>query len=351
MEAVAGQAAIAIENNRMIIQIQKQFEEFVKASVSAIESRDPATSGHSFRVASICREMALTINNINDGYLADVRFTASEIREIELAALLHDFGKVYIDLAVFKKAQKLYPKDFENLMLRMDYLYRFVELNYAAMESRIKDSEFGIDYISRALFAIKEEKANKLKIILDIKSSIQKMNEPAVRAEECGITIDDLGKKINEIDCLGVDGIHMDIMLPCDMNNLAIRSGSLNSEERMEIESHVMHTYGFVSKIPWPPEYKNIPEITIQHHEKINGKGYPRGLLGRESLLIQSRIMAIADIYDALSAGDRPYKKSLTKDKVLAILREESDNGALDPDLVSLFIDKDICGVIYADKF
>ena len=119
----------------MIVQIQHQFEEFVKASVSAIESRDPATSGHSFRVAEICKAMAAAVNEVDAGYLKDFRFSDNQIKELELAALLHDFGKVYIDLSVFRKAKKLYPKDFDNLCLRLNYLYRFLELHYTTQEA------------------------------------------------------------------------------------------------------------------------------------------------------------------------------------------------------------------------
>ena len=105
-----------------------------------------------------------------------------------------------------------------------------------------------------------------------------------------------------------------------------------NPVERNEIESHVTETYKFVSKIPWPPEYKNIPEIALRHHEKLDGTGYPDGLKGRDSISLQSRIMAIADIYDALTAKDRPYKKSVPLDRVLCILKEEAANSKVDPD-------------------
>jgi HD-GYP domain-containing protein (c-di-GMP phosphodiesterase class II) len=118
-----------------------------------------------------------------------------------------------------------------------------------------------------------------------------------------------------------------------------IKRGSLNRDERIEIESHVIETYKFVSKIPWPPEYKRIPEIAMRHHEKLDGTGYPDGLKGKDSTSLQSRMMAIADIYDALTAQDRPYKKSVPVDKVLKILKEEADCNKLDSDLVDLFID------------
>lgn len=334
LEAVAGQAAIAIENNRMITQIQNQFEEFVKASVSAIESRDPATSGHSFRVAELCVAMARAVNEVREGYLGGVTFTDVQIRELELAALLHDFGKVYIDLSVFRKAKKLYPKDYENLCLRLDYLYRFLELSYSVREAQLLRSGAAAD-----CEALAEEKSSKLRRIVEIKEKIGRLNEPAVTDDDPEATLSRIASEVEEIECLGVDGGKVCVLSPQDRVNLSIRRGSLNPVERREIESHVTHTHYFVSKIPWPPEYRNIPEIALRHHEKLDGSGYPDGLRGRESTLVQSRIMAIADIFDALAAGDRPYKKAVPLGRTLEILREEADRGVLDPDLVALFID------------
>ena len=350
MEAVAGQAAVAIENNRMIQQIQNQFEEFVKASVTAIESRDPATSGHSFRVAAICKEMALAVNNEKEGYLAQCNFNEHDIRELEYAALLHDFGKVYIDLAVFKKAKKLYPKDFENLSLRLEYLYRFIELQFSIKEAIVlRDSpKNDSGEILNALINSKNGKLDRIKVI---KEKVLALNEPAVMAGDSEFELNNICNEIEEIECTNLDGELIDVISEYDKLNLNIKKGSLNPEERKEIESHVVHTYRFVSKIPWPPEYKRIPDIALRHHEKINGTGYPDGLEGRESTLIQSRIMAIADIYDALTASDRPYKKSIPLEKVIGILQEEGENGILDIDLVALFIKYKIYEKIDKDSF
>lgn len=342
LEAVAGQAAIAIENNRMIMQIQHQFEEFVKASVSAIESRDPATSGHSFRVADICMAMARAVNEVDEGYLKDHHFTEIQIKELELAALLHDFGKVYIDLSVFKKEKKLYPKDFDNLCLRLNYLYRFLELQYSSREAELLKSMDKDDNSTAAFEELLREKRYKLGRIVEIKEKLAEMNEPAVVEENPEKILEQISFEIDEIECINVGGDKLLVISPFDILNLSIRRGSLNPMERKEIESHVLHTYSFVSKIPWPPEYRNIPEIALRHHEKLDGTGYPDGLSGRESTLLQSRIMAIADIYDALVASDRPYKKALPREKVLAILKEEADRWVLDRDLVDLFIDKKI---------
>jgi len=339
LEAIAGQAAISIENNRLITQIEMQFEEFVKASVTAIESRDPATSGHSFRVANICKKIAYAINESNSGYFKDFHFTDDDIKELEFAALLHDFGKVYIDLNIFKKSKKLYPKDLDNLKLRFDYLYRCIELTYFMKEMDIlKNAVTANKPCDDELNKLRLEKESKLERVLAIKDELVKLNEPSVLAAE---PQDILNKVVNEIEalhCLDITGHEMHILTENDKINLAIKRGSLNSEERLEIESHVLETYKFVSKIPWPPEYRKIPEIAMHHHEKLDGTGYPDGLKGKETTPIQSRIMAIADIYDALTAHDRSYKDSVPIDKVKKILREEAANNKIDADVVDIFL-------------
>jgi len=343
LEAIAGQAAISIENNRLINQIQKQFEEFVKASVTAIESRDPATSGHSFRVAQICKEMAFEVNNASSGYLKNFNFSENDIKELEFSALLHDFGKVYIDLNIFKKAKKLYPKDLENLKLRLDYLYRYLELAYYAKEMEVlrEGLNFNKPYEDQ-LTTIREEKTAKLTRIIRIKEELVLLNEPTISDRDPELILDNILHEIEHIECMDIAGHKVDILTDNDKVNLMIRRGSLNNDERLEIESHVIETYKFVSKIPWPPEYKRIPEIAMHHHEKLDGTGYPDGLKGKESTSLQSRMMAIADIYDALTAQDRPYKKSVPIDKVIIILKEEADNNKLDSDLVDLFISSKI---------
>ena len=351
MEAVAGQAAIALENNRLIAQIQNQFEEFVKASVTAIESRDPATSGHSFHVAEICKAMARAVNEVDEGYFGTISFTETQIKELELAALLHDFGKVYIDLSVFTKAKKLYPKDYENLILRLEYLYRFIELQYSLREAELLKNSVKEDNLAARVARIAEEKRDRLEKVMSIRNRLVRLNEPSVMDGDPEEIVRGIVEDIRHLECVTVEGEPMCIISPIDILNLSIRRGSLNPLERKEIESHVIHTYTFVSKIPWPPEYRNIPEIALRHHEKLNGSGYPDGIRGREATLIQSRIMAIADIYDALVAGDRPYKKALPYDRALAILREEAERGALDPDLVNLFIEREIYRVVDKDSF
>ena len=303
LEAIAGQAAVTIENNRLINQIQMQFEEFVKASVTAIESRDPATSGHSFRVAEICKELAAAVNNVDSGYLGSFHFSENDIKELEFASLLHDFGKVYIDLNIFKKAKKLYPKDLENMKLRLDYLYRFMELGYDSREIEMLDSltRGNGSYTADDIRNLRDEKSMRLNRITEIKEILVRLNEPTITDRDPEAALKEILAEIEGLECIDPSGGKIDILTLTDRTNLMIKRGSLNDEERCEIESHVTETYKFVSKIPWPPEYRRIPEIALRHHEKLDGTGYPQGLRGDE-IPIQARIMAVADIFDALVA-------------------------------------------------
>jgi len=338
MESVASQAAIAIENNRMMLQIRNQFEEFVKASVIAIESRDIATSGHSFRVAQICMELAEAINKSDEGPFKDTCFSESELKELEYAALLHDFGKVYIDVAIFQKAKKLYPRDLDNLLLKMDYLYRYQELMFAIDQVQMAiDTETTSQYSKKAR-ELEEHRNRVLQQIMNIKDTIVQLNEPVVLDADVSAMLDELESSVTCLDCVDIEGNRLCILTPEIETNLGIQRGSLNPKERKEIESHVTHTYNFVSKIPWPPEYRRIPEFALKHHEKMDGTGYPDGVKGEENIPLQARMIALADIYDALIATDRPYKSPITLDKALAILKEEGNHNKLDNRLVELFI-------------
>jgi HD-GYP domain-containing protein (c-di-GMP phosphodiesterase class II) len=349
MEAVASQAAIAIENNRMIKQIEQQFEEFVKASVTAIESRDIATSGHSFRIAEICKEMAMAINKERTGVFKDISFSETEIKELEFASLLHDFGKVYIDISIFMKGKKLFPKDFDNVMLKFNYLYKLIELNYYMDKIKLLESNRDAANQSR-IDEINRKKDERLKSIKKLIEEIQLLNEPTVTEVDPDEVINEISCEVGDIVCCDIEGNKIEVLTEDEKMNLEIKRGSLNPIERAEIESHVMHTYNFVSKIPWPPEYKNIPEIALKHHEKLDGTGYPHGLKGDE-IPIQARMMAIADVYDALIATDRPYKKAIPLEKALDILREEAERNKLDKDLLDIFLRYKIYKKIDKDSF
>lgn len=330
MKAVASQAAIAIENNRMIHQIQTQFEAFVRAAITAVESRDPATSGHSLRVTHMAGVIARAINEVDAGPLKDVYYTPTQLKELELASLLHDFGKVYIDLELFLKAKKLLPKDLEILRLRSAVLYRTVEAKYAQLM---------LDGGDRV--RLESEKQAELAAVKTMWEKILVLNEPAVVSNDFDAEVKQVVDQSTRLKVEDFEGKELTVLTPKEIENLAVPRGSLNEAERKIIQSHVTHTFNFVKNIPWPAEYANIPDISGKHHEMLDGSGYPWGVKA-DDIPMGARIMAVADVFDALAASDRPYKKALPLEKILAILQSEADQGKLDKDIVKVFLDKQL---------
>jgi HD-GYP domain-containing protein (c-di-GMP phosphodiesterase class II) len=328
MEAVAAQAAIALENAAMIKRIQSQFEQFVAAAVEAVEARDPATSGHSSRVAQYSVRIALHLNAQAGARGEKAPFNESHLKELEYAGLLHDFGKVYINPSIFLKAKKLFPEDFDRLMLRLKYLRRSLELEFALREVEV-------DSAGRALLETQRQQA--VDEVAEIIAIIAKLNEPAVFTEDPELMI----KRIVDSPLSGATGIDAEpipILTDTEAGNLRIPRGSLNAAERQEIERHVVRSYEFVKQIPWPPEYARIPDFVRAHHEMLDGSGYPDHLKA-DQIPFQARILAVVDIYDALTASDRPYKKAVPQEKALAIIQGDAERGKLDAALVKAMVE------------
>ncbi len=331
--SLASQAAVALENSRLYQSIRTLFEGFVKASVTAIESRDPATSGHSFRVADLTVGLAEVVDRTETGPHARVRFTPDEMKEIRYASLLHDFGKVGVREEVLVKAKKLLPGHLELIKQRVEILRRGIALKY---------SQKKIDYLlARGLERFTEEfNADDAELKAAIEEldnflrTVATANEPAVMPEDFATAVQQLALKSFE-DHLGN---FQAVITPEEALILSVQKGSLTEEERQQIESHVVHTFQFLSQIPWTKEIKRIPEIARAHHEKLNGSGYPQGLKADE-IPLQSRMMTISDIYDALTAADRPYKKAVPLERALDILNHERTAGLIDAVLLDLFIE------------
>jgi HD-GYP domain-containing protein (c-di-GMP phosphodiesterase class II) len=329
--SLASQAAVAIHNRRLYLNIRDLFEGFVKASVTAIEARDPTTSGHSFRVADLTVGLAEIVDSCDTGPYAHLRFSAEEMMELRYASLLHDFGKVGVREHVLVKSKKLYPADLDRIRHRVEILKRELALrtartkldaavarrpDYAALAARL-DAE-----LATALADLDRQ--------LDL---IVMANEPSVQVREL---TDDIGAVAGRV-WQDAEGAPCSILTADEARILAIPRGSLTEGERRDIQDHVVHTFEFLSRIPWTKELRRVPEIAGAHHEKLNGSGYPNRARA-EQIPVGSRMMAIADIYDALTATDRPYKKAVRPDEALAILDAERRAGALDSGLLDLFI-------------
>ena len=316
--SLASQAAVALENNILYNEIETLFEGFVAASVKAIESRDPTTSGHSSRVSAYSVETARVIDKQSNGKFADVHFSDDQLKEIRYAGLLHDFGKVGVREAILVKARKLYPGNRDNLKMRFGYIRKSIELEYAGKKSKSGLAE-----------ALKEVDTALENIMAAAEPSINQENPAEVLSE------------YNRRTYIAPDGSEQPWLTDGELELLSITRGNLTASERKEIESHVEHSTDFLRNIPWTSSLKGLPEIARGHHERMDGTGYPDGISAGK-LSIQSRIMAVADIYDALTANDRPYKKALSPETALEIIREEADNNHLDHDIVDIFIQKKI---------
>lgn len=327
---VGSMAAVAIDNNRLYESIERLFEGFVRASVTAIEQRDPTTSGHSFRVATLTVGLAEIVDRVGSGPLANVSFTPEQLRELRYASLLHDFGKVGVREHVLVKEKKLYGHELGRIMSRLEMARLYAERE--TLLKKVACLQRGGD--TCALAELDEVLGTTLAGLDSFSELILRSNEPTVLPEGDFSALQAISAaRFN--DRYGREFV---ILEPEESRVLSIRKGSLSESERREIESHVTHSFEFLSQIPWTTGLKGVPLIAYDHHEKLNGRGYPRGIPG-EDIPIQSRIMTIADIYDALTAVDRPYKKALSLEKALNILQFEVKGGMLDVSLVDLFIE------------
>jgi len=331
--ALAGQAAVAIENGQLYREIERLFEGFVQAAVRAIEQRDPTTFGHSGRVANMTVRLAAVVDRADDGPYRAVKFTREQLREIRYAGLLHDFGKVGVREQVLVKAKKLYPLQLELIRQRHDFVRRSAEREFWRKRAEFLETHGRTGY-EQFLQSLQQEHAAELVELERFMTTVLQANEPTVlpatNFEEllvlAGRTYQDLAD------------VPRPYLTDKEVRYLTIPKGSLDEAERLEIESHVNHTYSFLKEIPWTRELHDIPLIAYGHHEKLDGHGYPRGVTG-DAIPVQTRMMTISDIYDALTAADRPYKPAVAPARALDIMDEEVRAGQLDGQLFQLFVD------------
>ena len=333
MRALSGQAAVAVENNLLYESIERLFEGFVTAAVTAIEQRDPTTSGHSFRVADLTVELARVVDRVNEGVFRDISFTTDQLREIRYASLLHDFGKVGVREQVLIKEKKLYPLQLESVRARFEFAIKSVE---AEASKRKLDYilQYGREGYEEFAARIDREAKEQTEGLQRDFAFVTKSNEPTVLPEGEFQYLQDLATR----DFVNLRGEKQLLLTPDEAKILSIRKGNLDTGERGEIESHVTHTFNFLQKIPWTKDLTGVPHIAFAHHEKLNGRGYPRKLAASD-IPVQSRMMTVSDIYDALTATDRPYKRAVSTDRAIDILHMEVKDGLLDSNLVNVFVE------------
>ncbi len=325
---VAAQAGVSLENATLYAEIKNLFEGFVKASVEAIESRDPTTSGHSRRVADLTVGLAKVVDAGTQGPYKDARFSREDLRELEYASLLHDFGKIGVREKVLVKAKKLYDESLQLITARFDFVLRTIEADVlrrklAAIERGAPKSD--LEALDKEWM---ERKAEIDAAILAVANA----NEPTVLAAGDFAVIEQLAKETY----FDLRGETRKLLEADEVDALSVKRGSLTPKEYEEITGHVTHTFKFLSRIPWGKALSRVPHIAGAHHERLNGTGYPHRLRAEE-IPVQSKMMSIADIYDALTASDRPYKKAVPVERALDILDYGVKDQHLDPELVRIF--------------
>ncbi|MCK8057998.1 MULTISPECIES: HD-GYP domain-containing protein [unclassified Fusibacter] len=315
IESLASQVAILIERTRLYESIQDLLESMTQSLAKAVDQRDPVTGGHSERVANYTLDLAKHISEAEDKSLASFDFTTDKKRELYYASMLHDVGKIGVPEYLLTKESKLPEEHMYAIEARYKYLMLLLKIRQEKMldtadpnSQRIQD------------------------MLLDGAKILSRVNKAGFLREEDERFIEEL--KTYKIE--DEDGSVIDLLTPYEYDQLSIKRGNITSEERSKINSHAQKTFEILDEINWTKSLSKVPVIASQHHEKLNGKGYPYGITS-DTLSYEAKIMAIADIFDALTAKDRPYKPALSVEKSLSILKEEVANGNLDRVLVDHF--------------
>ncbi len=336
VQSLAGQAAVSIENGQLYQDIENLFEGFIKAAVTAIDQRDPTTSGHSVRVTALTCDLAEVMNRTTEGPFKDVHFTREEMRQLRYAGLLHDFGKVGVREEVLVKMNKLPPVLEARVEARFDYIRKALEAEFEERKVAYL-LEHGREGFEEFRERLEAELRTSLEELERYREAVREANTPRVLPEEAAGILDEIAAKTYRTP----EGEEAPYLTEEELHYLRIPRGSLDDRERKQIESHVVHSYNYLLEIPWTEDLQRIAEIVQGHHEKLDGTGYPRGVAGPE-IPLETRMMTVCDIFDALTASDRPYKKAMPVERALEILRMEAERGQLDGDVVELFIESEV---------
>ena len=340
VEALASQAAVAITNKNLIKDLENLFESFIKLIASAIDAKSPYTGGHCERVPEITMMLAEAVHQTSTGPFADFKLSDQEMYELKIAAWLHDCGKVATPEFVVDKSTKL-----ETIYDRIHEVEtRFVVLQRDYEIKKLK-KELLIERDPSLSSKVKKEKIDSLQ--KEYRSTMRRIKKELLFVKESNIggefMSDDKKQKIHDIAKYRwkPNGKMQNFLSDDEIYNLTIPRGTLTPEERQVINDHIVVTINMLDELPYPKHLRNIPEFAGGHHEKLDGTGYPKGLTKNE-MSVQARIMAIADIFEALTARDRPYKKGKTLSQAMRILGFMKDDAHIDVDLFDIFVKKKI---------
>ena len=348
VEALSSQAAVAITNKNLIKDLEVLFESFIKLIASAIDAKSPYTGGHCSRVPEITMMLAESVNEINDGPFAGIQFTDKEMYELKIAAWLHDCGKVATPEAVVDKGTKLetiYDR-IHTVATRFEVLKRDEEIKYLKKQLKIQKDDSLIE--NQKKDALKKARTLYLKRIKQQDDDKAFIEESNVGGE---FMSQDRKDRVNKIASYRWkdNGSLKPFFSEDEIYNLCISRGTLTPEERKIINDHIVVTIDMLEQLPYPKHLRNVPEFAGGHHEKLDGTGYPKGL-NHSEMSVQAKIMAIADIFEALTARDRPYKKGKTLSQAMRILGFMKNDAHIDTELFEVFVKEKIY-LKYAESF
>ena len=348
VEALASQAAVAITNKNLIKDLENLFESFIKLIASAIDAKSPYTGGHCARVPEITMMLAEAVQQTKDGPFADVAFSEKEMYELKIAAWLHDCGKVATPEFVVDKSTKLetiYDRVHE-LETRFGILRRDEEIKRLKKELKFeRDDSLPLEEKAER---VKDLQRGYRKTLRHLKSDLEFVKESNVGGE---FMSGDKKDRVHQIANYRwkPNGKVENFLSENEVYNLTIPRGTLTPEERKVINDHIVVTINMLEELPYPKHLQNVPEFAGGHHEKLDGTGYPMGLM-KDEMTVQARIMAIADIFEALTAKDRPYKKGKTLSQAMRILGFMKNDAHIDVDLFDIFVKEKIY-LQYAEGF
>ena len=339
-ESLASQAAVALTQQRLISELQILFESFIRMIASAIDDKSPYTGGHCRRIPVLTMMLADAVNEADNGPLHDFRITEKDRYELETAAWLHDCGKVVTPEYVMDKATKLETihDRIHTLEARFEVMRRDARIDY--LEACLEES-------SESTRAELEQKYQQL--CEQLSEDFDFLRNANIGGEFMSDEDLERVRLISEKTWLDANGSKQPLLTEDEVLNLSIKRGTLNDAEREVINHHIVATIKMLESLPFPKSLQNVPEYAGGHHEKMDGTGYPRGLK-RDEMSVQARIMAIADIFEALTASDRPYKKGKKLSECLKIMGFMKQDAHIDPDLFDIFIEKGIYQQ-YAEEF
>jgi len=346
VEALSSQAAVTITNKNLIRDLEILFESFIKLIASAIDAKSPYTGGHCARVPEITLMLAESVNEINDGPFAGVQFTDKEMYELKIAAWLHDCGKVTTPEAVVDKGTKLetiYDR-IHTVATRFEVLRRDEEIKYLKKQLKIQKNDSLIENEKKE--ALKKARSLYLKRIKQQEDDKSFIEEANVGGEFMSQERKDRVNKIASYRWKD-NGSPKPFFSEDEVYNLCISRGTLTPEERKIINDHIVVTIDMLEQLPYPKHLRNVPEFAGGHHEKLDGN--PKGL-NHSEMSVQAKIMAIADIFEALTARDRPYKKGKTLSQAMRILGFMKNDAHIDTELFEVFVQEKIY-LKYAEAF